>query len=115
MSVYAGVTLADEVFVGPSAVFTNDLVPRASGDWERASTRVDRGASIGANATILAGVTIGEWAMVGAGAVVTKDVAAHNLVIGNPAHPIGWVCRCGHRIEGPGSVCDACGTLLEID
>jgi UDP-2-acetamido-3-amino-2,3-dideoxy-glucuronate N-acetyltransferase len=116
VSVYTGVTLADEVFVGPSAVFTNDLVPRAaSADWKLVRTRVERGASIGANATILCGVTIGEWAMVGAGSVVTGDVAAHHVVVGNPAHAIGWVCRCGHRVDGPGSTCDACGMLLQID
>jgi UDP-2-acetamido-3-amino-2,3-dideoxy-glucuronate N-acetyltransferase len=114
VSVYSGVTLGDEVFVGPSAVFTNDLVPRASGGWETIPTSVERGASIGANATIVCGVTIGRWAIVGAGAVVTKDVAAHHLVVGNPARPIGWVCRCGNRVEGPGSICDRCGTLLQI-
>lgn len=115
VSVYSGVTLADEVFVGPSAVFTNDLVPRASGNWELAQTRVERGASIGANSTILCGLTIGQWAMIGAGSVVTSDVAAHRLVVGNPAHPIGWVCQCGHRVDGVGSICDACGTLLRLD
>ena len=115
VSVYNGVTLADEVFVGPSAVFTNDLAPRAASNWKLVRTRVERGASIGANATILCGVTIGEWAMVGAGSVVTGDVAAHHVVVGNPAHVIGWVCRCGHRVDGPGSRCDACGTLLQVD
>lgn len=115
VSVYAGVTLADEVFVGPSVTFTNDRVPRAIGDWELLHTRVEHGASIGANATIVCGVTIGAWAMVGAGGVVTKDVASHTLVVGNPARPIGWVCRCGNRVEGAGSICDVCGRLLQID
>lgn len=96
VSVYQGVTIEDDVFLGPSCVFTNDLLPRASNPtWEVVTTRVRRGASIGANATIVCGTTIGEWAMVGAGAVVTRDVAPHQLVLGNPARPHGWVCRCG--------------------
>ena len=116
VSVYAGVTLEDEVFVGPSAVFTNDPHPRASTSaWEVVPTLVRRGASIGANATILCGVTIGAYAMVGAGAVVTSDVEPHRLVVGAPARPVGWVCRCGHRVPaGPGSSCEACGEVLEI-
>lgn len=80
-----GVTMEDEVFIGPHAVFTNDLHPRAVGDWEVTPTRVKKGASIGANATVVCGVTIGEGAMVGAGAVVTKDVPPGALVVGNPA------------------------------
>ncbi len=81
----SGVTIEDEVFVGPHVVFTNDLHPHAVGDWAVTPTLVRRGASIGANATIICGVTIGENAMVGAGAVVTKDVPAGDLVVGNPA------------------------------
>lgn len=96
VSVYQGVTLGDDVFVGPSAVFTNDLLPRAGNEaWEAVPTVVQRGASIGANATIVCGTTIGEYAMVGAGAVVVRSVEAHELVVGNPAKRIGWVCRCG--------------------
>jgi UDP-2-acetamido-3-amino-2,3-dideoxy-glucuronate N-acetyltransferase len=115
VSVYSGVTLEDEVFVGPSVVFTNDLHPRASGTWELVPTLVRRGASLGANATVLCGVTIGEWATVGAGAVVTSDVEPHRLVVGNPARAVGWVCRCGHTVpEGPGADCPSCGTRLEI-
>lgn len=95
VSVYTGVTLGDEVFVGPSAVFTNDRVPRAVGDWEVVPTRVHDGASIGANATVVCGVEIGRCAMVGAGAVVTRSVEDHQLVLGNPARPAGWVCTCG--------------------
>lgn len=107
VSVYAGVTLEEDVFVGPSAVFTNDLFPRAgNADWTQVPTLVRRGASIGANATVVCGVTIGEWAMVGAGSVVTRDVAAHQLVLGNPARSLGWVCRCGRRVEKrPGDEC----------
>jgi acetyltransferase-like isoleucine patch superfamily enzyme len=100
VSVYNGVTLENEVFVGPSAVFTNDLWPRASStDWQITPTLVRTGASIGANATIVCGVTVGSYATVGAGAVVTRDVEDHALVVGNPARAIGWVCSCGHRVE----------------
>jgi UDP-2-acetamido-3-amino-2,3-dideoxy-glucuronate N-acetyltransferase len=114
VSVYSGVILEDEVFVGPSVVFTNDRHPRASGDWEVVPTLVQRGASLGGNATVVAGVTIGPWASVGAGSVVTSDVEAHRLVVGNPARVIGWVCRCGHRVpDGPGTECPSCGRSLE--
>jgi UDP-2-acetamido-3-amino-2,3-dideoxy-glucuronate N-acetyltransferase len=84
----SGVTIEDEVFIGPHATFTNDLHPHAVGDWSITPTMVRRGASIGANATIVCGVTIGEGATVGAGAVVTKDVPPGESVVGNPARPI---------------------------
>ena len=84
----SGVTVEDEVFIGPHAVFTNDLHPKAVGDWEITPTVVKRGASVGAGAVIVCGVTIGEGAMVGAGAVVTKDVPPGALVVGNPARQI---------------------------
>jgi len=106
VSVYAGVTLEDEVFVGPAAVFTNDLRPRAVNDgWTLVPTTVRHGATVGGGAVVRCGVVIGRWAMVGAGSVVTRDVADHQLVVGNPARPIGWVCRCGtvvgHDAEAP--------------
>ena len=85
----SGVTIEDEVFVGPHACFTNDKTPRAVGDWSAVSTVVKKGASVGANATVICGVTIGEDAMVGAGAVVTKDVPRGAIVAGNPAAIIG--------------------------
>lgn len=85
----SGVTIEDEVFVGPHACFTNDRVPKAVGDWEVTPTLVKKGASIGANATIVCGVTIGKNALVGAGAVVTKDVPANAVVVGAPAKIIG--------------------------
>jgi acetyltransferase-like isoleucine patch superfamily enzyme len=100
VSVYRGVTLEDEVFVGPCAVFTNDLRPRAQNpDWQVTPTLVRRGASIGANATIVCGVEIGEYAMVAAGAVVTRDVAPYQLVAGNPARPLGWVDEAGNVVS----------------
>jgi len=99
VSVYAGVTLHDEVLVGPSAVFTNDRYPRAVNDaWEIAPTLVHRGASIGANATVVCGHEIGGFATVAAGAVVTHDVEDHELVGGNPARRLGWVCECGRIV-----------------
>ncbi|MEM3863394.1 MAG: acyltransferase [Metallosphaera sp.] len=100
VSVYSGVKLEDDVFVGPYAVFTNDLYPRAfNRDWKVVPTLVKRGASIGANATIVCGVTIGEYAMVAAGAVVTKDVPPHGLVMGDPARLRGFVCYCGKPLS----------------
>lgn len=85
----SGVTIGDEVFVGPHACFTNDLMPKAVGDWSVTPTVVEKGASIGANATVVCGVTIGEDALVAAGAVVTKDVPRGAIVAGNPAKVIG--------------------------
>jgi UDP-2-acetamido-3-amino-2,3-dideoxy-glucuronate N-acetyltransferase len=100
VSVYRGVTLDDDVFCGPSAVFTNVINPRAFIDrtGEIRPTLVRRGASIGANATIVCGVTIGEYAMIAAGAVVNRDVAAYALVVGVPARFRSWVSRSGIRL-----------------
>jgi acetyltransferase-like isoleucine patch superfamily enzyme len=112
VSVYQGVTIGDRVFVGPHAVFTNDVLPRATrpdwrryegedrmAEWEVVETTVEDGASIGANATILCGITVGAYAMVGAGAVVTKDVPPYALVYGNPAQLHGYVCDCGRKLD----------------
>jgi UDP-2-acetamido-3-amino-2,3-dideoxy-glucuronate N-acetyltransferase len=110
VSVYEGVTLEDDVFCGPSCVFTNLENPRSavSRKGEYLPTLVRRGASIGANATILCGVTIGEYAFVAAGAVVTKDVPPYALVVGVPARRSGWACQCGEQL--PSSlVCGQCG------
>jgi UDP-2-acetamido-3-amino-2,3-dideoxy-glucuronate N-acetyltransferase len=99
---FAGVEIHDDVFIGPHVVFTNILIPRAFVDRkaEFKPTVIGRGASIGANATILCGITIGEYAMIGAGAVVTKGVKPHELEYGNPAMFQGWVCKCGMRFPG---------------
>ncbi len=116
VSVYHGVEIATDVFVGPSATFTNDLVPRAFiADWVITPTSVGCGVSIGANATIVCGTTLGEYSMVAAGATVTHDVAPHQLVAGTPARHLGWVCRCGtvvsrdERCPDP-PVCSRCET-----
>lgn len=103
VSVYEGVTLEDDVFCGPSMVFTNVSNPRSavSRRDEYQPTRVRRGAALGANCTIMCGVTVGEYALVGAGAVVTRDVPAYALVIGTPARQAGWVSRHGDRLNLP--------------
>lgn len=125
VSVYRCVTLQDEVFLGPSCVFTNvrnprSAVPTAFADYQ--PTLVKRGASIGANATIVCGVTIGAHAFVGAGAVVTKDVDDHAMMVGVPARRVGFVCRCGDRLDletradGPmDSVVCPCGDCYRLD
>lgn len=118
VSVYTGVVLEDDVFCGPSMVFTNVINPRAfierKSEYRR--TLVRRGASIGANATIVCGVTLGRYCFVGAGAVVTRDVPDYAIVYGNPARQRGWACYCGDRLdlavdapEGAGSRCGSCG------
>jgi UDP-2-acetamido-3-amino-2,3-dideoxy-glucuronate N-acetyltransferase len=119
VSVYEGVTLEDNVFCGPSAVFTNVFNPRAeiSKMKELRRTLVQRGATIGANATIICGATIGRYAFVGAGAVVNKDVPDHALVVGNPARRIGWVCKCGTslRFLDNRAVCSQCRSEYGLD
>ncbi len=106
--VYHGVTVEDGVFIGPGAILTNDQFPRAltttgelarEEDWDLSPVTLRRGCSIGAGAIVVAGSDIGEYATVGAGAVVTRDVASHALVVGNPARRIGWVCDCGQRLR----------------
>ncbi len=101
VSVYEGVILDDDVFCGPSMVFTNVINPRSHivRKHEYKTTHVHRGATIGANATIVCGCTLGEYSFVGAGAVVTRDVPAFALVYGNPAKQQGWICRCGTKLE----------------
>jgi UDP-2-acetamido-3-amino-2,3-dideoxy-glucuronate N-acetyltransferase len=115
-SVWDGVELAEDVFVGPGAVFTNVRRPRAAfpraPNWDR--TVVEDGATIGAGAVLVAPVRVGCFAMVGAGAVVTRDVASHAIVVGNPARVVGWACVCGETIARGGRRpewvrCGACG------
>jgi UDP-2-acetamido-3-amino-2,3-dideoxy-glucuronate N-acetyltransferase len=123
VSIYEGVECDDDVFLGPSMVFTNVINPRShvSRKHEYKRTPVGRGASIGANATILCGNSLGEYCFVGGGAVVTRDVPAYALVTGVPARVIGWMCQCGERLElpekpSPGAdvSCSACGTRYSV-
>ena len=111
VSVYQGVTIEDDVFLGPHMVFTNDLFPRAFvDDFKIIPTLISKGASIGANATIICGITIGRYSMVGAGSVITKDVMDHELVIGSPQKKIGYVCKCGYKSKSKNNAisCDEC-------
>ena len=117
VSVYEGVILEDDVFLGPSMVFTNVINPRSHvyrrGEYQQ--TLVKRGGSIGANATIVCGITLGEYAFIGAGAVVTRDVPAYGLVYGNPGQLQGWMCSCGERLDFVDqadkirAACESCG------
>ena len=116
VSIYEGVELEDDVFCGPSMVFTNVMNPRShvSRKSEYRRTLVRRGASIGANATIVCGVTLGEFAFVGAGAVITRDVLPYAMMAGVPARRIGWMCQCGEKLPKSGEgTCAACGTTYE--
>lgn len=121
---YHGLTVEDGVFIGPQACFTNDRLPRAitpegnlktDADWTVGPIHVGYGASIGAGAIILPNVTIGRFAMVAAGAVVTRSVPPHALVMGAPAQPAGYVCRCGQRLRPEGNIwrCPADGWTFE--
>ena len=115
VNVYHGVFIENDVFLGPSMTFTNDLYPRADNqEWEIVQTIVRQGVSIGANATIICGVTLSDYAMIGAGAVVTKDVPQHALVVGNPARIIGYVCKCGQRYQIDEILCTKCGYSVDI-
>jgi len=109
------VVIEDDVFLGPNAVFTNDLTPRAvikKGPEQLAPTVVLRGATIGANATIVCGITIGSHAFVGAGAVVVGDVPSYALMLGNPARQLGWACECGEQL--PESLQCSCARSYEL-
>ena len=117
VSIYDGVHLQDSVFVGPSAVFTNVINPRSHivRKHEIRKTTVKKGASIGANATIVCGYDIGSYAFIAAGAVVTKSVPDYALMMGVPAQRKGWVCHCGVGLEGEGEVtCSSCGSDFTI-
>jgi UDP-2-acetamido-3-amino-2,3-dideoxy-glucuronate N-acetyltransferase len=116
VSVYDAVTLEDDVFCGPSMVFTNVINPRShvprKNEYQR--TLVKKGASIGANATIVCGVTLGEYSFIGAGTVVTHDVPAFALIVGVPGKRVGWMCQCGERLPDSGNgTCRVCGSVYE--
>ena len=117
VSVYEGVELQDDVFCGPSCVFTNVGTPRShiSRKAEYEATLVKRGASIGANATVVCGVTLGEYSFIGAGAVVTSDVPSYALMVGVPARRVGWMCSCGERLRtnNGGGQCERCGQVYQ--
>lgn len=118
VALYSGAEIEDDVFLGPSCVFTNVVNPRSfiSRKSEFKKTVVKRGASIGANATLVCGVTVGRYAFVGAGAVVSKDVPAYALAYGCPARVRGWVCRCGAKLafrDGQ-AVCPECGEAYQL-
>lgn len=125
VSVYQGVTVGDDVFLGPHMTFTNDIYPRAEGEWNVEETKVEDGVSVGAHATILSGITLGRYCMIGAGAVVTKDISPHTLVFGNPARVKAFVCSCGKTFEESEKTyqdmdkvifeCSECGEDVEID
>lgn len=117
VSVYDAVTIEDEVFCGPSMVFTNVYNPRSAIERkaEYRPTLIRKGATLGANCTIVCGVTVGRFAFVGAGAVVNKDVPDYALMVGVPARRVGWMCECGLQLEGLGSTsCLGCGIGYEI-
>jgi UDP-2-acetamido-3-amino-2,3-dideoxy-glucuronate N-acetyltransferase len=120
VSLFDGVTLEDEVFLGPSCVFTNVVHPRAHVSRKHAyqATRIGRGATVGANATILSGVTIGAYAMIGAGAVLTHDAPPYGLMIGTPARRVGWACQCGETLapsSGGNLRCPGCAESYRLD
>jgi UDP-2-acetamido-3-amino-2,3-dideoxy-glucuronate N-acetyltransferase len=119
VSLYTGVICEDDVFLGPSCVFTNVINPRSAVNRrdQYLKTKVGKGASIGANATIICGHDIGEYAFIGAGAVVTKTIRAYALVVGNPAKQIGWISEFGHRLnfdENSKSICPESKDIYEL-
>lgn len=119
VSIYTGVTCDDDVFLGPSCVFTNVTNPRSGVNrrGQYAKTHVGKGASIGANATIVCGHDIGQYAFIGAGAVVTKNVPDYALLVGNPARQLGWMSEYGHRLKFDASgkaTCEESGQVYEL-
>jgi UDP-2-acetamido-3-amino-2,3-dideoxy-glucuronate N-acetyltransferase len=123
VSIYQGVTLEDDTFIGPHAAFTNDIMPRSfNAEWEIVPTLVRRGASIGANATIICGVTLGPYSMISAGSTLTSDAPPHGLMSGSPARLVAFLCRRGHRMISMSAkgyadlfVCIQCNESLSVD
>jgi UDP-2-acetamido-3-amino-2,3-dideoxy-glucuronate N-acetyltransferase len=119
VSIYDAVVLEDDVFCGPSMVFTNVINPRSHIDrkHEYKRTLVRRGATLGANCVLLCGAEVGSYAMIGAGAIITRDVPAYALVVGNPGRKIGWICKCGVRLDAADGQarCRACGAEYEFE
>ena len=114
VQIWDGITIEDNVFIGPNVTFTNDFLPRSKQyPTEFLKTAIQKGASIGANSTIVGGITIGEYAMIGAGSVVTKDVEVQALWYGNPAKHKGYVCKCGQKCD-EGLICLSCQKLLVV-
>lgn len=117
VAVWDGVTIERGVFVGPNATLTNDRRPRSRAPWRLACTRIEEGATIGANATVLPGITVGAFSMIAAGAVVTSDVPPHAVMMGNPARVRGQVCRCGQTLprRGKRRTCPDCRRQFVVD
>jgi UDP-2-acetamido-3-amino-2,3-dideoxy-glucuronate N-acetyltransferase len=109
-----GITLEDNVHIGPNVTFTNDLFPRSKQKFKIVRTIVKKGASIGANSTLVAGITVGQYALIGAGSVVTKNVPNNSLWIGNPARHVGFVCNCGRKLNSS-LHCEHCNSDYNID
>jgi UDP-2-acetamido-3-amino-2,3-dideoxy-glucuronate N-acetyltransferase len=108
VQIWDGITIADNVFIGPNVTFTNDFLPRSKQYPDQfLTTVIKKGASLGANSTIIGGIEIGEYAMIGAGSVVTKNISHQELWYGNPAKFHGYVCQCGHKCD-EGLICQQC-------
>jgi UDP-2-acetamido-3-amino-2,3-dideoxy-glucuronate N-acetyltransferase len=113
VSIWDGITIENNVHIGPNVTFTNDLYPRSKHNFKISRTLIKNGASLGANATIIAGITIGEFALIGAGSVVTKSVPGNTLWIGNPARQTAYVCNCGHKLD-KSLHCEQCNSDFRI-
>jgi UDP-2-acetamido-3-amino-2,3-dideoxy-glucuronate N-acetyltransferase len=114
VSIWDGVTLEDNVHIGPYVTFTNDLYPRSKHNFKLIRTIIKKGASIGANSTLIPGISVGDYAMIGAGSVITKNVPNNALWVGNPARHVGYVCNCGLRLDDS-LQCKECGSDYRID
>ena len=111
--IWDGITIGDDVHLGPNVTFTNDIYPRSKHEFNVTRTIIEKGASVGANATIIAGLTVGEYALIGAGSVVTRNVPNNTLWMGNPARQRGYVCNCGHKLDEK-LHCNQCNSDYEL-